>query len=168
MPIPTSDGRPPARPIQGEERLSLIEDLALKKETLAELAAKYTYTVDGVEYPRSLDTLKRFSSRNHAEIAVRRQTLWVRWTLMQRTCGFRARRTASPPAEVAEGLERLLADEALDPRLSARMTREYNALLRAVAEEKGELRTQVEVRSLMPLGNRLVRTEDGQYHEVAE
>jgi hypothetical protein len=142
--------------------------LALKKETLAGLAAKYTYTVDGIEYPRSLDALKQFSSRNHAEVAVRRQALLgeVDVEAAHLWVSSKANRIAHRQ-KLLEGLERLLADEALDPRLVPRMTREYNALLRAVAEEKGELRTQVEVRSLMPLGNRLVMTDDGQFHEVA-
>ena len=37
-------------------------------------------------------------------------------------------------------------------------------------EEKGELpprTSKVEITSLMPLGNRLVMTDDGQFHEVA-
>ena len=44
-------------------------------------------------------------------------------------------------------------------------------LLHQVDEEKGDLpprTSKVEIRSLMPLGNRLIMTEDGQFHEVTE
>ena len=68
--------------------------------------------------------------------------------------------------KLAEDLDKYLSDEDLDPRLRNRLTLEVALLLHKVAEEKGELRTQVEVKSALPLGSRLVMTEDGQFHEV--
>jgi hypothetical protein len=52
--------------IRGEERLALIENLALKGDTQAALADKYG---------RSHQAIKQFSARNSAEIAQRRQVL---------------------------------------------------------------------------------------------
>ena len=64
-----------------------------------------------------------------------------------------------------------MADPDLDCRQRSRYIRDIAMLLHQVDEEKGELpprTSKVEVTSLMPLGNRLVMTEDGQFHEVAE
>ena len=116
-----------------------MNDLALGELTHAEAATKYR---------RTLQAVHQFSARNHAEIATRRQALlgevdieavhlWVSNKVIR----------IAHRQKLAEGLERYLADDDLDPKLIVRLTREYNALLRAVAEEKGELRSTVELES---------------------
>ena len=52
--------------IRGEERHALVEDLALARQTQAELAVKYG---------RSHQAVKQFSARNAAEITSRRRVL---------------------------------------------------------------------------------------------
>ena len=64
-----------------------------------------------------------------------------------------------------------MAEPDLDWRQRSRYTRDIAMLLHQVDEEKGELpprTSKVEVKSLMPLGSRMVMTGDGQFHEVAE
>ena len=133
----TSDQPTSTPSIRGEERLALVEDLALAKQTHAELAAKYG---------RSHQAVKQFSARNAAEIAIRRQVLlgevdaegahlWVSDKVTRRAWR----------QKLIEDLEIRLADEGLDPRLRSRYTRDIDMLLHRVAEEKGELPTRITV-----------------------
>jgi hypothetical protein len=149
--------------IRGEERHALVEDLALGDLTQADLATKFE---------RHPQTIAQFSARNAAEIAGRRRALqgelatetdhlWV----ADKTARIAWRQ------KLAEDLDGYLSDPDLDRRLRVRYVREINSLLRNVAEEKGELPTrshaEVEISSSIPLGNRLIMTPDGQFHELA-
>ena len=150
-------------PIRGEDRQALVEALALAEKTYPELAAEFGRTVQAVH---------QFSARNHAEIATRRQTLlgqvdaegahlWVSHRVVRRAWR----------QKLLEDIEARLADPDLDDRQRSRLIRDAAMLLHQVDEEKGELpprTSKVEIRSLMPLGSRLVMTDDGQFHEMAE
>jgi len=102
----------------------------------------------GEKYGRSEQAIRQFSARNAAEIAIRRQALLgeVDIEAAHLWVSNKAIRIAQRQ-KLAEGLERHLADDDLDPKLVVRLTGEYNALLRAVAEEKSELRTQISLES---------------------
>jgi hypothetical protein len=127
--------RPP--PIRGEDRLALVEDLALGKLTGAQLAEKWG---------RSHQAIKQFSARNSAEIASRRRVL-LGEVDAEAAHAWVANKVARIDwyQKLIEDLEIRLADEDLDPRVRSRFTRDVAQLLRAVAEEKGELRTQIEL-----------------------
>jgi hypothetical protein len=139
-----------------------VEDLALKKPH-AELAEKYG---------KSVPAINQFSQRNAPEIATRRQVLlaqvdaeaahlWISDKVTRRAWR----------QKMIEDMEVALTDPDLDWRQRSRYNRDIAMLLHQVDEEKGDLpprTSKVEVTSLMPFGNRLVMTEDGQFHEVAK
>ena len=121
--------------IRGEERLALIEDLALKDLTLPASAAKYN---------RHRQSIAQFSARNSAEIATRRQTLlgevdaeaahlWISDRVTRRAWR----------QKLIDDMEAALEDPELDWRQRSRYSRDIAMLLRQVDEEKGELPTRV-------------------------
>ena len=150
--------------IRGEERLALVEALARQEKTHAVLAD---------EFGRTPDAINQFSSRNAGEIATRRQILlgevdaegahlWVSHKVLRRAWR----------QKLLEDIEARLADPDLDDRQRSRYNRDAAMLLRQVDEEKGDLpqrsHAEVEIKSSIPLGNRLIMTADGQFHEVTE
>ena len=133
----TTDQLTRTPPIRGEERLALVEALALAKKTHVDLAA---------EFGRTLQAIHQFSARNAAEIASRREVL-LGDVDAETAHSWVAKKAARIDwyQKLIEDLEIRLADEDLDPRVRSRFTRDVAQLLRSVAEEKGELRTQLEV-----------------------
>jgi hypothetical protein len=111
----------------------------LRKEILAALADKWG---------RTHQTIKQFSARNSAEVASRRQVLLgeVDAEAAHLWVSDKTRRIACLQKWI-EDLDTRLADEELDLRVRSRLTRDAAQLLRSVAEEKGELRSIVEVDS---------------------
>jgi hypothetical protein len=111
---------PRAPNIRGEERLALVEDLALKKPH-AELAEKYG---------KSVPAINQFSQRNAPEIATRRQVLlaqvdaeaahlWISDKVTRRAWR----------QKMIEDMEVALADPDLDWRQRSRYNRDIAMLL---------------------------------------
>jgi hypothetical protein len=123
--------------IRGQERQDLVDDLARGDKTHAMLADKFS---------RSLQAIRQFSARNSVEIAQRRQMLLgeVSDEASHMWVSDKVTRIAWRLKWI-EDLDAHLADPDLDPQLRSRYTRDAAMLLRAVAEELGELRTQVDV-----------------------
>jgi hypothetical protein len=125
--------------IRGQERADLVDDLAQKSLTHAELATKYS---------RHVQTISQFSARNSSEIAGRRGVLQGELA-SETTHLWVADKTARIAwyQKMIEDLDGYLADDELDLSVRHRYTREVASMLRAVTEEKGELRSTVEVES---------------------
>jgi hypothetical protein len=134
----TADQSTPTPHIRGEERLALVEDLALKDLTLPAIATKYG---------RHPQTIAQFSARNSAEVATRRQTLlgevdaeaahlWISDRVTRRAWR----------QKLIDDMEAALEDPDLDWRQRSRYSRDIAMLLRQVDEEKGELPTRMAVR----------------------
>lgn len=71
--------------------------------------------------------------------------------------------------KMIEDLDSYLSDDGLDLRVRHRYTREIASMLKAVAEEKGELRTQLDV-TTTPLTDFdvIAMDENGNFHGVAD
>ena len=121
--------------IRGEERIALVEALALGEETHEALASRFG---------RSVQAIHQFSARNSAEIATRRQALlgevdaeaahlWISDRVTRRAWR----------QKLIDDMEAALEDPDLDWRQRSRYNRDIAMLLRQVDEEKGELPTRV-------------------------
>jgi hypothetical protein len=72
--------------------------------------------------------------------------------------------------KLIEDLDIHLSDDDLDPRLRNRLTREVAQLLRNVANEKGELRTRLDLavqKSVLDDFTEFVIDDDGTFHPLA-
>jgi hypothetical protein len=151
----------PGKPnIKGEQRQELVNDLAQGSLTHAELATKFD---------RHPQAIAQFAVRNRAEISVIRAG---------NNKLLHERLAAIPIADKAQriAVDQVLRDDLLlmleDPDMDARTRYLYSKAVvqvqRAVAEELGDLRAQVDLAMTEPLklGDVLALGADGQLHEV--
>ena len=125
------------------------------------------------QYKISVQASRQFKQRRSREIETREQELFG--VLQDRI----AKRWVSDAEAIQEALEFLIEDTLqrrnapdLPARDVSRFNRDLDQLLYKCAELAGLIKTrsqaEVEVTSSIPLGSRLIRTTDGQYHEVDE
>jgi hypothetical protein len=148
--------------IRGERRAELVDDLAKGELTHTQLAEKYG---------RHVQTIAQFSVRNRAEIQVARAGHNKAWheRLHDIPIADKAHRIA-----VNQRMRDDLLAQLDDPGLSLadrnRLTKTAMALHRHVAEEMGDLRSQVEVavsKNVLNDFNEFVIDEDGTFHPLA-
>jgi hypothetical protein len=148
--------------IKGELRSELVNDLAQGSLTHAQLAEKYG---------RHVQAIAQFSVRNKGEIAVIRagNNKALHERLAEIPIADKACRIAVDQVLRDDLLSRL-EDEKLDARLRNHYTKTIMALQRAVAEEMGDLRAQVDldVKTPFKLGEVMAFGPDGQLHEVRD
>jgi hypothetical protein len=127
----------PERPhnyFRGQERIDLVEALALGKLTHAELADKYG---------RHIQTIHQFSARNHYEIAHRRQELHGQ--LNAATADEWVKDKAALYAlyrKHYEDLDARLSDPDIDDRTRDRLSKTATSILDKVRDLKGWLTTR--------------------------
>jgi hypothetical protein len=133
----TKDGREPAPRIQGVLRTELVRDLALGAETHDQLAEKYG---------RSLDAIRHFSSRNKDEIRRAKQALVAdpNDEYAGVAIAYKWDRIADADRDLAD-VNELLADPNLTVTARKGLWNLKIKLRHSVAEERGELRTQIDV-----------------------
>jgi hypothetical protein len=148
--------------IKGEQRQELVNDLAQGSLTHAQLAEKYD---------RHVQAIAQFAVRNRAEIAVIRAG---------NNKALHERLAEIPIADKAcrVAVDHVLRDDLLmrleDPDMDARNRYLYSKAVmqiqRAVAEELGDLRAQVDLAMTEPfkLGEVMAFGPDGQLHEVRD
>jgi hypothetical protein len=148
--------------IKGEQRQELVNDLAQGSLTHAQLAEKFD---------RHVQAIAQFAVRNRAEIAVIRAG---------NNKALHERLAAIPIADKAQriAVDQVLRDDLLlmleDPAMDARTRYLYSKAVmqiqRAVAEELGDLRAQVDldVKTPFKLGEVMAFGADGQLHEVRD
>jgi hypothetical protein len=101
-----------------------------------------------VQFSRTVQAIHQFSARNSAEIATRRQVLLGEVDAEAAHLWVADKTTRIAWLQkLIEDLDSHLSDPDLDLRLRSRYTREVASMLKAVAEEKGELPTRVQLDS---------------------
>jgi hypothetical protein len=150
--------------IRGEERIALVEALALGEETHETVASRFSRTVQAIH---------QFSARNHAEIDTRKREL--QGELAGETSHIRVANQAKRIAirnKLIEDMEIRLDGEDLDPRVRSRFTRDIDMLQKSVAEELGQLpprTSKVEVaHSPLTDFDTIALDTDGNWHGVVD
>jgi hypothetical protein len=157
-----ADGQPIRTPhIRGQERADLVDDLAQGDLLHEQLAAKYG---------RTLQTIREFSARNHAEIQGRRREL--HGALAEESTHRWVADKGKLSDRYQDMIDELTAElqDTEDLRLKSRLARDIAPLLHAVGDLHGlfpmRSRVDLDVKTPFRLGDVLAFGRDGQLHEV--